>query len=732
MRGLASISRWFFQGLGLASSVGIVLFAHAAETAAVAQNLRINEPIKLGLLAAGTLNTPLEQAKKPVLKQALQTYRDLFSGGAGAENERAEIEALPDKLIEALQLKPVLDGQDLEVLLPTKFIPEEWSKYDGLETLWRASEREEVWILTFRHGLTNNPPSELLRNILAASREPKDIKLQQTNLHFLISLRDYLPVPGVQSHQYKQAFAVTDGRVGLFITFRDIVPEGYRFPDFLSPWALYWAPDARVYSARTPVERSAALKAWAAKKHLTALQREEIAALSAQPGAITPKQVAEMTRLWGWRKTMTIARQWISHAFARKHRYDRIEVKGCLTHRGEKAGVNTNVRVLFATNRAEDQPISGAALDPRAWYTNVPAEEGKQTIGCATVSVPLQPGATDGLAAVHQDTWLEGRKRVPDDDGKLFRVARATKLGLVDSDAVANHLKLTDTESWLFDREDVALVFVHGYNTSFEHALYRTAQIAAAADYPGRVYLFSWPSAESTMGYLSDMDMAERSEVHFSEFMRAIFRDPEIRQVDIVAHSMGAQLLTRALADLKDLFYSRADVKIRQVILAAPDVAVEVFANKIREINSLVGGVIVYGSREDVPLWWSRWLRNGPTRLGRYIPGARIASGGAGPAADGERDAAERPAGSSGATVISVLPDDIEVVDATRGGNACNFWGYSPFDISNSHTYFTREPVASNLRRALSRAVRGRTSDRTEDEAIPNREREATCWWKVW
>ncbi|MEQ8824834.1 MAG: alpha/beta hydrolase [Filomicrobium sp.] len=700
-----------------------MLVTSSWSTPADAQNLRINEPIKHGLIAAGTLNTPLGQAKKPVLKKALQVYRDLFSNGIGGDNERADIEALPEKLTEALGLKAVLDGQKLEVLLPTKIVPEAWSKYDGLETLWRASDNNEVWILTFRHGLTNNPPSELLRNILAASREPKDIQLEQTNLHFLIRLRDYLPNPGVQSHQYKQAFAVTDGRIGLFITFRDIIPDRFRFADHLSPWTLYWSPPADIYDASTPEELLPSLQKWADKKHLTDLQREEIMALNAAPDTITPAAIGKMIRLWEWRKTMQIARQWIAEEFANKHRYNGINVKGCLTHRGEKAGVNSNVRVLFATNRAETGSISKENLDPGTWYDNVPADQSKQVIGCATVSVPLQAGATPGLESVHQETWFEGRNRLADDDGKLFRIARANRLGEFDFDARSNHLKFTDTESWLFDREDVALVYVHGYNTSFENALYRTAQIAAAANYPGRVYLFSWPSAESTSGYLWDMDMAERSEVHFSEFMRAIFREPEIRQVDIVAHSMGAQLLTRGLSDLKDLFYSRADVKIRQVILAAPDVAVEVFANKIREIQSLVGGVIVYGSREDVPLWWSRWLRNGPKRLGRYIP----ASQGSQAAEDDEGD------GSAQEALASALPNGIKVVDATRGGNACNFWGYSPFDVSNSHTYFTREPVATSLRRTLSRAARGRSTDRTKSkEALPDREREANCWWKVW
>ncbi len=45
-----------------------------------------------------------------------------------------------------------------------------------------------------------------------------------------------------------------------------------------------------------------------------------------------------------------------------------------------------------------------------------------------------------------------------------------------------------------------ALVFIHGYNTSFKEALFTVAQIAAATDYPGRVYMYSWPSAASMLG----------------------------------------------------------------------------------------------------------------------------------------------------------------------------------------------------------------------------------------
>ena len=50
--------------------------------------------------------------------------------------------------------------------------------------------------------------------------------------------------------------------------------------------------------------------------------------------------------------------------------------------------------------------------------------------------------------------------------------------------------------------KDHALVFVHGFNTSFEHALYRTAQIAYNIKFDGAPFLYSWPSK----GALSSQD----------------------------------------------------------------------------------------------------------------------------------------------------------------------------------------------------------------------------------
>ena len=39
-----------------------------------------------------------------------------------------------------------------------------------------------------------------------------------------------------------------------------------------------------------------------------------------------------------------------------------------------------------------------------------------------------------------------------------------------------------------------AMIFIHGYNTSFDSAVYRATQIAHDSGYPGTPVLFSWAS----------------------------------------------------------------------------------------------------------------------------------------------------------------------------------------------------------------------------------------------
>ena len=54
--------------------------------------------------------------------------------------------------------------------------------------------------------------------------------------------------------------------------------------------------------------------------------------------------------------------------------------------------------------------------------------------------------------------------------------------------------------------KDHALVFVHGYDTSFDNALYRTAQIAYDLRFDGAPFLYSWPSGGAVVSYPYDRE----------------------------------------------------------------------------------------------------------------------------------------------------------------------------------------------------------------------------------
>jgi esterase/lipase superfamily enzyme len=56
-----------------------------------------------------------------------------------------------------------------------------------------------------------------------------------------------------------------------------------------------------------------------------------------------------------------------------------------------------------------------------------------------------------------------------------------------------------------------ALVFVHGYNTSFDNAIRRAGQLAYDLKFDGPVFLFSWPSRERLLSYITDGDSARLS-----------------------------------------------------------------------------------------------------------------------------------------------------------------------------------------------------------------------------
>jgi esterase/lipase superfamily enzyme len=152
--------------------------------------------------------------------------------------------------------------------------------------------------------------------------------------------------------------------------------------------------------------------------------------------------------------------------------------------------------------------------------------------------------------------------------------------------------------------KDQALVFVHGYNTSFDNALYRTAQIAYDIGFDGAPFLYSWPSGGAVASYTYDRESAEACEPHMREFLEMVVKETGAKQVSIIAHSMGNQPLMDVLRAMRSS--TPEGVSIGQVILAAPDVDADNFTNLAKAIKGLAGNVTLYVASNDRALIVSR------------------------------------------------------------------------------------------------------------------------------
>jgi esterase/lipase superfamily enzyme len=142
-----------------------------------------------------------------------------------------------------------------------------------------------------------------------------------------------------------------------------------------------------------------------------------------------------------------------------------------------------------------------------------------------------------------------------------------------------------------------ALLFIHGYNTEFDSALYRAAQIAYDLKFDGAPFLYSWPSGAGLLSYTYDRESAEQSEIYLREFIETTIARSGAENLSIIAHSMGNQPLLRVLRDIA--MSTSHKIKINQIILAAPDVDRDGFENIAKAIKGVGRGLTLYVSSND-------------------------------------------------------------------------------------------------------------------------------------
>ena len=97
--------------------------------------------------------------------------------------------------------------------------------------------------------------------------------------------------------------------------------------------------------------------------------------------------------------------------------------------------------------------------------------------------------------------------------------------------------------------------------------------------------------------------------------------EPEIREIIIMAHSMGTWLAVETLRQMA-IRDGRVHPKIDQVILAAPDLDVDVFGQQFRALGKDRPHFTLFVSQDDRALTLSRRISGNVDRLGQIDPAA--------------------------------------------------------------------------------------------------------------
>ncbi|MFC3692480.1 alpha/beta hydrolase [Chenggangzhangella methanolivorans] len=213
------------------------------------------------------------------------------------------------------------------------------------------------------------------------------------------------------------------------------------------------------------------------------------------------------------------------------------------------------------------------------------------------------------IPPTHRPAQIEWPSGAPDPT-KDFAVVSSERL---EEDQMVAELGAAAARGDVMDRE--VHVFVHGFNNSFQESLFRMAQLVADADVGRAAVLFSWPSKAAVTGYLADKEAVTFSRDALAHVLARLAAERRIRDVRLVAHSMGSWLAMESVRQIRIARNAGAIAKL-DVALAAPDIDSEVFLQQLRVVGRLRAPITVLVSKDDQALSLSRLLAGGQFRAG--------------------------------------------------------------------------------------------------------------------
>ncbi len=162
------------------------------------------------------------------------------------------------------------------------------------------------------------------------------------------------------------------------------------------------------------------------------------------------------------------------------------------------------------------------------------------------------------------------------------------------------------------------LLYVHGFNTSYDEARFRLAQIVEDGRFGGVPVLFTWPSSDNLLGYEAARETATASRDGLASVLRDLSDLPDVGRIHILAHSLGTWLTMEALRERAIGGSPDLNGKLGNVMLAAPDIDLSVFREQLKHLDPSHISVLI--SSKDRALSLSSWLAGDRPRLGALNP----------------------------------------------------------------------------------------------------------------
>lgn len=297
---------------------------------------------------------------------------------------------------------------------------------------------------------------------------------------------------------------------------------------------------------------------------------------------------------------------------------DKTNMESAHLDRGQMGQIREEARTMAIVRRPKKRPEETGGMYT-VWYgTNrkrTDSESGGRRFGAERDSVIHYGQCRVHIPRSHRfgrkTSWL---KRILPSWGSKLQVATVVEFR---ERAFWKALRAHFLERRTHDRS--ALIYVHGFNVTFDEAARRAAQIGFDLKVPGATAFFSWPSQGHPLSYMADEEHIRASERALAVFLKRFAERSGAKSVHILAHSMGNRGVLGAIERLRDGQGDKLHGLWDQVFLAAADVEREVFVEQSIALHGATTRASLYCSSRDLAVEFSSLLHGGP-RAGVFPP----------------------------------------------------------------------------------------------------------------